>query len=126
MKKISIISIILIVILLLSCGVTSTTSPSTTTTKSSTSISWEKAFENKLNKEFTGTGIVSFKIDYSLIYVEVDNSVSTSEYGTIARAWALKLSKEKQKHSGSNITSYIIKNGKICATIDYNKSKGFH
>jgi len=114
-----IIIICLILLLFLSCGESSQKSPS---------VGWDKTFEKKLNEEFVGpdSGIVNFKVDYSLIYVEVDDSVPRNEYQAMARAWALKLSEEKQKHTGSNVTAYITKNGKIYATTDYNTSKGFH
>lgn len=121
MKKfLSVFSIIfLILFFLLSCGENSQKSPST---------GWDKAFEKELNEKFVGpdSGIVSFKVDISLIYVEVDDSVPRGEYQGMARAWALKLSKEKQKHSGSNTTAFITKNGKVYAMISYNISKGFH
>ena len=121
MKKIlSVFSIIFLTLLfLLSCGENSQKSPS---------AGWDKAFEKHLNETFVGadSGIVSFKVDLSLIYVEVDDSVPGGEYQAMARVWALHLSKEKQKYSGSNTTAYITKNGKIYATMSYNTSKGFH
>jgi len=118
MKRIAIL-LILVLFLLLSCGEDSQESPS---------ISWDKIFEKELNDNFVGSdsGIVSFKIDTSIIYVEVDDSVPRGEYRVMARAWALKLSKEKQKHSGSNTTALITQNGKAYAVINYNTSKGFH
>jgi len=120
MNRFRILSIIFITLLfLLSCGEGSQESPS---------ISWDKAFEKELNDTFVGSdsGIISFKVDYSLIYVEIDGSVPRSEYQAMARVWALHLSKEKQKYSGSNTTAYITKNGKIYAMINYNTSKRFH
>ena len=89
---------------------------------------WLSAYEKNLNETFVGgeSGIISFRIDTSLIYVEVDNSVPANEYGPMARAWALNFSQEKQKHTGSNVTAYITKGGKIYATVSYGKSQGFH
>ncbi len=118
MKRIAIL-IILVLLVLLSCGEDSQESPS---------ISWDKVFEKELNDNFVGSdsGIVSFKIDTSIIYVEIDDPVPRSEYQGMARAWALKLSEEKQKHSGSNTTALITQNGKAYAMTSYNISKGFH
>lgn len=120
MNRFRVLSIIFIALLfLLSCGEGS---------QESSSVSWDKAFEKHLNETFVGadSGIVSFKVDFSLIYVEVDDSVPRGEYQGMARAWALKLSEEKQKHSGSNTTAFIIQNDKAYAMISYNTSKGFH
>ena len=118
MKKIALLAI-LVLVLLLSCGEGSPQNPA---------ASWDEVFEKKLNTEFTGSdsGIVSFKIDTSVIYVEVDDSVPKGEYQTMAKVWALKLSEEKQKYSGSNTTALIVRNDKAYAIISYNTSKGFY
>ena len=118
-KKRILLTALLVLVLLLSCGESSPKSPA---------VSWDEVFEKKLNETFTGSdsGIVSFKIDTSIIYVEVDDSVPTNEYPAMARAWALHLSKEKQKYSGSNTTALIVRNDKAYAMINYNTSKGFH
>jgi len=118
------LGLLIAIVVLTSCG----QGARYTSTAQATTEDWLSAYENTLNGTFVGSesGIVSFKIDTSLIYVEVDNSVPANEYGPMARAWALNFSEEKQKHSGSNVTAYITKGGKIFATVNYGKSKGFH
>jgi len=122
MKKIiyTILSFIVVTMLLFACA------PSK---EAEVKTDWTKDYEKYLNENFVDdeTGIVNFKIDTSLIYVTINpNIVPRNEYQSMANAWARNFSEEKQKHTGSSVTSYIVVNDKIVAEINYNKKKGFH
>ena len=77
------------------------------------------------------SGIISFEIkEGRVINVIFDPDVMEKEgitqqdYDSYARAWALKLSQEKQRRkSGSEVTAYIFVGDEEVATINYSKTK---
>jgi len=69
------------------------------------------------------SGIVSFRVDGSLIYVGIDTSVPASDAPPMSRAWAITLSKEYR--SGRNCTAYIMRGSTVLAKITYSTRRGF-
>ena len=69
------------------------------------------------------SGIKAIMVDGSFIYVELDNSVSSSAAPSMSRVWARKLSEEY--HSGRSCTAYITHGCRVLAKITYSKLDGY-
>lgn len=85
----------------------------------------EAAYQAELNKTFADaeSGIKSFRIEGSLIYVEVDSSVDRSDYDLMSRAWARKYSEEGR--DGRNVTAFITRDGTAYAKMTWSRAGGF-
>ena len=56
-------------------------------------------------------GITSITRDGSLLFVDLDNTVSADEYEMIARGWACKFSRDKQALIGTSHVCAIVRVG---------------
>ena len=79
----------------------------------------------ELASTFTGieSGIKSLAVDGSFIYVELVNSISSSDASSMSRIWARRLS--ERYHFGRSCTAYTTRGCRVLAKITYSKLDGY-